>query len=125
MGDSKTGGASPRPQAKVTQLGDQDGNSRRMRIEWPAHGETNMVEHKGEFTVTFKTAGRIRREMEQSDGTIRTEELDVVPGVAYARPAGVKQRVVNLSGHAMDADKDEKRRGGNVNPDDTKGTKGG
>ncbi|MSP03425.1 MAG: hypothetical protein EXR07_20645 [Acetobacteraceae bacterium] len=69
--------------------------------------------------MTFKSNGRIRREIMLPDGTTKTEEQDVIQGVPYTRPAGTKQQVTNLSGHPLDADKDEERPGGNVNPDDT------
>ena len=123
MSDGKTsgGGASQRPKATVKRVGDQDGNTRRLNIQWPPGGETDTVSHAGEFTVTFKTAGRIRREIHMQDGSVKVEEQDVVPGVAYSREAGVRQKVINLSGHPLDADKDETRPRGNVNPDDTKG----
>jgi hypothetical protein len=108
-----------RPAAKVTPVGDQDGNVRRLRIQWPPGGTTNMVSHEGEFTVRFKSDGIIRREIEMPDGQIKVEEEHVVQGQEYSRPAGVRQRVINLSDHPLDADKDEKRPGRNSNPDDT------
>lgn len=87
---------------------DADSDRASYEIHWPAGSVTRAVFHPGPFSVTYRQSGRIQRHVFQDGEWVALEPEDVVAGVPIRRDeTGVIQRVVNLGGSDLDADKDQ------------------
>ena len=87
---------------------DADADVASYEIHWPAGSVTRAVFHPGPFTVTYKQSGRIQRYLMIDGEWVAQEPEDVVAGEPVTRDeVGVIQRVVNLGGTPLDADKDQ------------------
>lgn len=97
------------PPAKAREAGfDLDTNTASYEILWPPGSVTRAVYHPDAFTVTYRQDGRIQRYLMKDGQWEAQPPEDVVKDQPVRRAEkGVIQRVVNLGGGDLEADKDQ------------------